>query len=313
MPATRQQRLRVLARTWLPWRKLLGNRTVRRTVQGVPLYMPWSHVLPDYARARATYGQNLIELAAALAAREPGDSAPLRVLDVGANIGDSALQILNRVDARVLCVEADPYWIRFLHLNVDPEERITVEEVLLVPDDGEGGSVRAIRQLGTTSFAPAADADGTSGRLSARALKERHPDFAGLRLIKSDTDGYDAMLVPALAREWDDSGPVLFFEFEPRLARQVGNDDPGALWADLAALGYERLAIWDNTGDPLGQLRIDQVAEQARVLDPTPDHLGYQFWDVAACRAGDRAAGDAFDELMPEGFDPRGHRRSAAN
>jgi FkbM family methyltransferase len=311
MPATRQQRLRTLARTWVPWRKLFGNRTVKRTVQGVELYMPWSHVLPDYARARPTYGQNLVELAAALAARELPGSGPLRMLDIGANIGDSALQILNRIDARVLCVEADPYWLRFLHLNADPEERIAIEEVLLVADDDEGGSVKAVRGIGTTTFEPTADTDGSVGRLSVGALRERHLDFAELRLIKSDTDGFDPGLVPATARAWRSSGPVLFFEFDPRLARGVGNDDPHGLWRELAVLGYDRLAIWDNTGDPLGQLGLGQAAEEAARLEPPPIELGYHFWDVAACRADDRAALEAFQEVMPEAFDRRGHRTSA--
>jgi FkbM family methyltransferase len=311
MPATRQQRLRTLARTWLPWRKLFGNRTVKRTVQGVELYLPWSHVLPDYARARPTYGQNLVELAAALASRQPADSGPLRLLDIGANIGDSALQILNRLDARVLCVEADPYWLKFLHLNADPDDRIAIEEVLLVGDDDEGGSVKAVRGIGTTTFAPTADSDGTVGRLSVGALRERHRDFAELRLIKSDTDGFDPGLVPATARAWSSSGPVLFFEFDPALARGVGNEDPHRLWAELADLGYDRLAIWDNTGDPLGQLGLDQVAEEAARLEPPPVSLGYHFWDVAACRADDRAAIEAFQVVMPETFDRRGHRTGA--
>ena len=122
----------VLARTWAPWRKLLGDRTVLRNVQGTELFMPWSHVLPDYARARSTYGQNLIDLAAAVSHQEPPDAGPLQVLDIGANIGDSALQILNRIDARVLCVEADPYWTRFLRLNAGSDPRVSIEEVLLL-------------------------------------------------------------------------------------------------------------------------------------------------------------------------------------
>ena len=313
MPATRQQRLRVMARTWVPWRKLFGNRTVRRTVQGVPLYMPWSHVLPDYARARATYGQNLIELAAALAARESSDSTPLRVLDVGANIGDSALQVLHRIDARVLCVEADPYWLRFLHRNAEPEGRITIEEALLVGDDDEGGSVTAVRQFGTTRFAPTAQADRTPGRLSVGELKERHPDFAQLRLVKSDTDGFDPELLPAVARAWQSSGPVLFFEFDPGLARKVSSADPNQVWEELSACGYEQLAVWDNTGDPLGRLELAEAREHAARLEPTPVALGYHFWDVAVCRGDDRTAISALDEVMPERFDPRGHRKPGAD
>jgi hypothetical protein len=91
----------------------------------------------------------------------------------------------------------------------------------------------------------------------------------------------------------------------------VGNDDPGRLWTELAACGYRRFAIWDNTGDPLGQLEAPRVAEEALCLEPKPTHLGYQFWDVAACRADDREALNAFDKVMPETFDRRGHRAGA--
>jgi hypothetical protein len=104
---------------------------------------------------------------------------------------------------------------------------------------------------------------------------------------------------------------VLFFEFDPPLARGVGNDDPHTVWRDLAALDYDRVAIWDNTGDPLGQLGLDQAAEEAARLEPPPIPLGYHFWDVAACRSDDRAAMEAFEELMPEPFDRRGHRTGA--
>jgi FkbM family methyltransferase len=308
MPGTREQRLRVLIRASLPWRKLLGNRTVKRTVQGVELYMPWSHLLPDYARARPTYGQNLIELAAAMSHRAP-DDGPLKLLDIGANIGDSALQVLHRVDARVLCVEADPYWMRYLRRNAGSDERITIEEALLVSNDEQrGGAVAPVRQMGTTRFAPTKSGDTTPPRLSVSELRERHPDFRDIRLIKSDTDGFDAALVPAVAREWAASRPVLFFEFDPGLARAVGNQDPHQLWRELADCGYTELAIWDNTGDPLGRLGIDEAPTHAAKLEPRPVELGYQFWDVAACRSDDRDAISALDETMPESFDPRGHR-----
>ena len=299
----------VLARTSAPWRKLLGDRTVLRTVQGTELFMPWSHVLPDYARARSTYGQNLIELAAAVSLQEPPDAGPLQVLDIGANIGDSALQILNRIDARVLCVEGDPYWTRFLRLNAGSDPRISIEEVLLLTQDSGRGGLAPVRHLGTTTFLESDGGDSTAPELSVDQLRSRHPDFGEVRLIKSDTDGFDAALVPAAAREWESSRPVLFFEFDPILTRQAGNDDPQRLWGDLAACGYEHLAIWDNTGDPLGRLGVDQVADHAVRIAPPPAEFGYQFWDVAACRGDDPAALAALDEVMDVPFDIRGYRR----
>ncbi|MBN9619231.1 MAG: hypothetical protein J0H43_05810, partial [Actinobacteria bacterium] len=88
MPYTKAQVRRLMVQMYLPWRRWFGERPVERSVQGVRLTLPWSHMLPDYARVSPQYGQNLVELAAGLGAALGG---PLPVLDIGANIGDSAL------------------------------------------------------------------------------------------------------------------------------------------------------------------------------------------------------------------------------
>jgi FkbM family methyltransferase len=288
-----------MLRTNLPWRRLWGNRTVRRHVQGVDLYMPWSHVLPDYARARSYYGQNLVELAAGLAARQ---SADFRLLDIGANIGDSALQVLRRTGGRALCVEGDPYWARYLRMNVDDDPRVAVEEVLLLPSEADADAVEAVRGLGTTKLVPTGEPSDGLPQVSVGELRARNPEFSEVRLIKSDTDGFDPVLVPAAARAWSDCAPVLFFEFDPLMAREVTGEDPNRLWTELEELGYSQLAVWDNGADPLGRLHVSEAAEAAKELEPRPVELGYFFWDVAACRAEDSAALEVFDELISEPF-----------
>ena len=287
----------------LPWRRLFGGRTVRRRVQGVDLYMPWSHVLPDYARARTWYGQNLVWLAEALALR--ASAKGFRFVDLGANIGDSALQVLNRVEGRALCIEGDEHWARYLRMNVGADARITVEEVMLAPADLGPKGFRAVRRHGTTAFVPS-DAGRIRSSISAEELRRRNPEFDDIRLIKSDTDGFDPLLVPEAARAWSHSGPVLFFEFDPALARKVAGDDPNLLWDELADLGYSRLAVWDNTGDPLGQLDVGEARDAAATLEPPPVELGYTFWDVAARRDADADAAAAFDALIDSRFDPAG-------
>ena len=76
------------------------------------------------------------------------------------------------------------------------------------------------------------------------ALRAKHPKFDRLRLVKSDTDGFDPVLVVAAAETWSDVAPVLFFEFDPTLARRAGNSDPNTMWDKLGRLGYSRLAVW---------------------------------------------------------------------
>ena len=269
------------------------NRKVVREVQGVRMVLPWPHRLPDYAGADGPYGQNLVSLARLLAQDDP----PLRVLDVGANVGDSTLQILDAADARVLCIEADPYYLEYLHLNVDPHAGVEVVEALLTPDE-QTGATTAVRVGGTTRFTHGTSGDAL-GSVTPADLRKQHPDFDDLRLIKSDTDGYDVVLVPAVAEAWSDSRPVLFFEYDPHLTRLAGND-PDAVWPRLASLGYREVAVWGNGGHAVGRTTVDEISGK---MAPLEEKIGLRktaYWDVAVVHEKDEVARAALDQLVPE-------------
>lgn len=268
------------------------RRKVVREVQGVRMVLPWAHRLPDYARGGSPYGQNLVHLAAALAR----GAQELTVLDVGANIGDSTLQILAATDARVLCVEGDPFYLEFLHLNVDSDPRVTVVEALLAAG-GSSTATTAIRTGGTTRFAEGGRDDGLTA-VSAADLRAAHPGFDRVRLVKSDTDGYDVVLVPAVAEAWVDQPPVLFFEYDHELSRLAGND-PEQLWDRLAVLGYRDAAVWDNGGRPLGRTTTDRLPVLAKELDLPLAERDVHYWDVAVAHEDDEEACAVLAELVP--------------
>lgn len=286
-----------------PWRKAMPNRMVMRHVQGVDLYLPWSHLLPDYARALPGYGQNLVELAAGLGAAL-GPDTPLNVLDVGANVGDSAAQIVKRTDARVLCVEGDPFWIDYLRRNVGADDRITRAEVFLAYPGSSWSGPTPVRAHGTTHFVDDASSSAGVTTLPITELRKQYPAFDTMRLVKSDTDGLDVALVPAIVEAWQDSAPVVFFEFDPRLTRKAGFSNPNEVWDKLASLGYTRAAVWDNGGTALGQMDIADAARNAAILERSPDEIGYYFWDVAVRRDDDTVAAQVFDRLVPQEFTP---------
>jgi FkbM family methyltransferase len=277
-------------------RGVFGNRMVMRDVQGVCLAMPWSHRLPDYARNFPTYGQNLVELAMRLGEIDK----PLGVIDIGANIGDSAVQILAKVDARVLCVEADPEYLPYLERNVGSDDRCVIEFGLLVTDTTDASGLGAVRKGGTTRFAQNG-AGGVAAALTVAELPARRPELPPIRLIKSDTDGYDTMLIPPLARAYAKSCPVLFFEYDHDLTRKAGKPDPAAVWAELRAAGYSYVGIWDNFGKPIQVVPIDEVRARAAVLEMSVIERGYHYWDVAAVHADDDAGKAALDRLFTSG------------
>jgi FkbM family methyltransferase len=271
------------------------NRKVTRDVQGVPMVLPWPHRLPDYA-GNGTYGQNLVGLASQLAAL----AGPVKVLDVGANVGDSTLQILHAADSRFLCIEADPYYLEYLYLNVGGRPDVEIVEALLTPDVRTMATT-AVRRGGTTRFT---DGDGGDALASITPadLRAQHPDFADLRLIKSDTDGYDVVLVPAIAATWADTRPVLFFEYDHHLSRTAGND-PLEVWPRLASLGYRDVAVWNQGGEVLGRTTVDEVSARTAPLDQRIGLRSHPYWDVAVVHADD-AFGNAALEALVGGAPP---------
>jgi len=284
---------RVLRRVGWAVRDRWSGRPVVREVQGVRMTLPWSHRLPDYARVVPAYGQNLVKVATAL---QHGDE-PLTVLDVGANVGDSTLQILHATDAHVLCVEADGFFLEFLHTNVDGDVRVSVEESLLTAGADDGVAMAPVRVGGTTRFEPGTSAL-TAPSVSTDELRSRYPAFEELRLAKSDTDGYDVELIPAIARTWSSSRPVLFFEYDHVLSRAVGND-PIAVWGDLIELGYAEVVAWDNYGEVIGRFAIGDVQAEAAVLDEPSDDRAHPYWDVAVAHTDDVEGLAALRRLVP--------------
>ncbi|GAA4820449.1 hypothetical protein ACFQ0K_13885 [Nocardioides caeni] len=286
----RRARLLPLYASWAV-RGLWPTRKVTRHVQGVDLVLPWSHRLPDYAKFSPDYGQNLVQLAAAIA-RE--DGAPLTMLDIGANVGDSAVQVLHAADGSVLCVEGDAYYLEFLHANVDKDARVVVEESLVVTDGSD--SLVAVRSGGTSRFE-----ESTSGAkvatLSPEALRAKYPAFDGLRLIKSDTDGYDVTLVPAVTRAWQPATPVLFFEYDERLSAKAGND-AAQVWPELAGLGYAHVGIWDNAGERIGLVPIADVPGRLGELAAGIESGAFHYWDVAVTHADDATGTAALRSLF---------------
>ena len=86
----------------------LGDPTVRYRVGAVELELPLSHELPFYQHDHPRYDRQLGAIAAEL-------GGP--VVDIGANVGDTAAAIRAESDVPILCVEGDPRFFALLERN----------------------------------------------------------------------------------------------------------------------------------------------------------------------------------------------------
>jgi hypothetical protein len=134
---------------------------------------------------------------------------------------------------------------------------------------------------------PATTGEGVAA-VPLEELISRRPELAKVRLVKSDTDGYDVGLAIAYARAFAASRPVIFFEYDPRNTRMATPDvDPAEVWDKLADLGYEQAVVWTNGGHVLGSYPVRELTRRSVALDGDPDDRGYHFWDVAVAHRDD--------------------------
>ncbi|HWJ10267.1 MAG TPA: FkbM family methyltransferase [Nocardioides sp.] len=280
----------------------LPDRPVERRIRGVRMTLPRRHGLPYFARKGTKYGDNLVQLAELLAAHE--DSVNL--LDVGANVGDSALLVLDRVEGSVVCLEANPRWLPFLETNVADRPEVAIVPAVLVAPGTDTSVPLGVRSADVGSSIVVRDADATAGTaegdsfpaMTTDALLAEHPQLREVRLIKSDTDGYDVMLVNAYLETFAGSRPLIFFEFDPRPTRLVTPEyEPQKLWAQLTDAGYGSAVVWDNLGNILFSAPTEELAERSAVLDLTVKERGYGFWDVAVAHADDPVGNAVLAEI----------------
>jgi len=260
----------------------LSHQIVRCKIYGHAMELPADSDLPSVLSRYPNYGRNLALIAAAVSAKYPG--AP--IIDVGANIGDTAVMLRDAADGPILCIEGSERYADLCRSNLHGAQGVTVVQALV--DTGDL-SIGRIVEAGGSGKAIRDESPGVRSLTLAEAAEEY--GFSCARLVKIDTDGFDGRIIGA-ALPWIACAlPVLFWEFE--LTGDAQNSGPGSrIFGMLAEVGYERFALYSNTGDYVLTLRSCQIQELQDVSwyfgqRPNRSHVPPHFADVCAFPAKD--------------------------
>lgn len=245
------------------------------------LLMDPDHALSRYGASFRAYDRPIRSIGLAL---RRSHGRRIRVIDVGANIGDTTVALVVATGADVLAIEGDPKYLATLRTNMSAlGDRVTVYDDFVT----SGGAAFA-RSSGTGR--PLDEHEGSIAggpNIETRALRQALTEVGwdSADLFKSDTDGHHFELIgAALEFPWREK-PVLFFEFDPSL------DTCGAA-AGLAVIdhaiskGYRRWYVWDNFGNFIAQVDHDHLSwfEQlcAYLANCKQAGGGVYYLDVAA-------------------------------
>jgi FkbM family methyltransferase len=284
----------------LRWR----DPVIETTVFGVPLLLPLSHELPRHLRNHPEYSSSLARLAAALELDEPEAC----VIDIGANVGDSAALIRSTSTLPVLCVEGDPVFTPLLAHNLRRIADCEFEPSYVATHDraahrdrrdgGEAPPLMTIdRHDGTARLLPTtASPEPAPDRLTIEplaAILKRRPRFRRPGLVKIDTDGNDVAILRAAAALLAEVQPVLYFELDPVLTLAATGYDGSDVFELLGGLGYDDVVVYLNTGPLLLASTVDNPAlgDLVRSLGRPG---GIEYVDVAAFPTSRRSLAAAF-------------------
>ncbi|HEV3329398.1 MAG TPA: FkbM family methyltransferase [Bryobacteraceae bacterium] len=220
---------------------------------------------------------SLVHCAAALSAQT------LAVVDVGANVGDSVILLERHLPGRCkfLCIEPNPEWLPYLKANT---AGIPVEIIPCFIGEGQ--------LLAVNSSAP-----GTAGSKITETGDRSRPldeicEGRQIDLLKVDTDGFDFPILRSGSRTLSSRKPALFFEWDPLLWKEQG-EDPEGVFEWLSTLGYKDCCFFADGGFIYCRTTLGQ-AEPFRSLVAAAEcrrGIDKPYWDVfvASSEACDRA------------------------
>ena len=220
-----------------------ANPIIEQEVAGFSLSMPFSHILPFYLKNFPYYSRNLVRLANYTFQKFDD----LKLIDVGANIGDTIALLREELHFPILAVEGDPYYFDLLERNA-----IRFSDTVLVNsylgEFCEELNIASTKDRGTGRLKVAEDSISKVRIKALDEVIEENLQFQDSKILKIDTDGFDFKILRGATSFLAKSKPLVFFEYDPFLLSNSG-DDAKEVFQFLLDLGYENILLYDNFGE----------------------------------------------------------------
>jgi FkbM family methyltransferase len=253
------------------------------------LHLPAEHPLPSFQRAHRLYDRLLRALA-------PEDFDGW-IVDIGANIGDSAAALADGPAKKFLCIEPSPKFFSYLSKNaaIIAAGGATLRLAQVAIGFGQG-DITLAEGAGTARRASA----GTRVQcIPLDQLVAAHCGSDVIGFIKCDVDGYDAEALLSGTRIIERDRPILLFECD------LPDRNEMACYARLVGFlldtGY-KITAFDNFGLPLCDLTdvavFQQMLRYLQWLRDTRSTRTFYYIDCFAYPPGHSVALNALERYI---------------
>lgn len=227
------------------------------TVGKFKLVMRSNSLLPDIFKSNPDYSSELGRVVAAALSKY----SDLRVIDVGANFGDSVAIVKSSADIPVLCVEGDEQCLQLLKENAKQFRDVSIYQLFL-GERSETITAHFEKQGWNTTIVPSQN--GSLSGVQLNCLDDflaEQGDSSCYKVLKIDTEGFDCRIIRGGEKFIREVKPVITFEYNRDGMRRIGEDGFSTLRL-LRDIGYNNILVYDGQGRLLTAFEFNQANEQ---------------------------------------------------
>ena len=253
--------------------KMPGNNTLLRT------YML-------YPEINSHLGRLALEIA-----NKYTDAA---IVDVGANVGDTIAVIKSFCDTPILGIEGDEQSFRYLEQNTKQFSDVLISKTFLGETDRKI-KVKLCKEGTNTSVIPT---EHGSQEITLKSLDRllSEPQFTkfNFKLIKTDTEGFDTIILRGAKKSISHFKPVLFFEYNPENMIAI-NEDGFSTLLSFTLFGYNQVVFFDR----MGKLLLSTTLSNKEILTNLHNYISsagnlITFYDVCVFHLEDQDLANRF-------------------
>jgi FkbM family methyltransferase len=258
-----------------------------------------SHNLPLYYCKYKSYDRLLPELCSYLEMHE-GD---MTLIDVGANIGDTAALVDARSSGRILCIEGDEEFFPLLESNVKKlnKSRIAIAKSFCSDGIASDGNYVVNTSCGTSHLVKVDDIHNSVSLKSLDTILAEFSEFRNANILKIDTDGFEPRVLKGAQRYLSEAKPLVFFEFTPQgsPAELVSLSPEEDSFEILSSLGYERALFYNNFGTLCKEVKVSDAASIEDLISKI-DLKDIFYYDILCCHKDKKIHNNLLDMLVSQ-------------
>ncbi len=282
------------------------NPIIMLTFRGYKLSFPFSHTIFYFQKLYPNYDRELHKIGLFLQKQ----LGILNMIDVGANIGDTAV-FTNVANANYLLIEGERSYAELISKNISYNYvnngggDIIIEHSFVSDNmqnytislqDGSGKLIINNVESGTIDSINLMQNTANMSLKSLDMIVNMHrftPNF-----IKIDTDGFDFKVLRSAKKTLLIYKPAIYFEWDKFHLETIG-ENPTAIFEYLHAIGYEELLIFDNFGTLLCKLDSSDVFNLSLLMDYTLEsNRNIYYYDVLSFHKDNRANGVSIEDYL---------------